>query len=504
MHSVLLDTRNARHEPVQTQPETIASLLGDPAIARSIVALAEDICEYGIDPSSLPILEPKGKGWRVLEGNRRFTVLKCLANPDLIVESALVDEKTAKRLRKKFTDLAKKNPAPTKVAAVITEDREYADHLIELKHTNQAQHRGAGTMTWDAAAKIRHDQEVASRSTRRPRGSSPQARRASGVLDLLASIASGNANLSALIANARKHGLTTLGRLLGKPEHQERLGVRIDKARDYFVEKLVSDEALLRAFTKVLGQLGSEHLNSRVINTNANLEGYLNRISSDLPAPGDYLTSDSDSDEDSPVDDEPGSPGEPDRDTSGGGDHPNPDGDPEPDPKPKPRPKPDITQPFAGLHLHTAGTKTQQVLAELQALRIDRQPYSCVVMTRVFIELFVGEVLNSLKGLGEPVTHALKKEDLGPRVARCLELLEGRGVSPRARKFPAIHDHLSNGAGELSVAYMHSYVHRTDYYADREAVRNQTRHYQPFLEALDLYVANAQNRAAGHPASELE
>lgn len=84
---LLFDTSNPRlSEPNKGQREawrTIANRLD-----RRLLKLAQDIVQFGIDPSTLPIVMSSGddaKRYIVIEGNRRLAALKSLENPEAIV-----------------------------------------------------------------------------------------------------------------------------------------------------------------------------------------------------------------------------------------------------------------------------------------------------------------------------------------------------------------------------------------------------------------------------------
>lgn len=119
--------------------QTLASHLGP-----KLVALAADIVQYGLDPSTLPIVMEGGGTGRfvVLEGNRRLAAIRVLENPELISEH--VDGKTLKVLRqlsKEYTN------APIDVVnCILVKNREDARHWIELRHTGQVE--GAGVVPW--------------------------------------------------------------------------------------------------------------------------------------------------------------------------------------------------------------------------------------------------------------------------------------------------------------------------------------------------------------------
>lgn len=114
---------------------------------RRLLKLAADIVEYGVDPSTLPIVmatrDDAGR-YTVLEGNRRLAALKCLENPEAIVGAVpLPTVAEMRRLSKKY----QASPVET-VRCLVVKDHAEADHWIELRHSGQME--GAGVIPWGA------------------------------------------------------------------------------------------------------------------------------------------------------------------------------------------------------------------------------------------------------------------------------------------------------------------------------------------------------------------
>lgn len=108
-------------------------------------ALAEDILEYGLDPSELPIVmkvEGNDSRFVVLDGNRRLTAIRSLENPESIADAVPPKVLNAiRRLSKRYLS------APIEsVDCLVVKDRDEADHWIELRHTGER--GGAGPVQW--------------------------------------------------------------------------------------------------------------------------------------------------------------------------------------------------------------------------------------------------------------------------------------------------------------------------------------------------------------------
>ena len=84
--NLLVDTNNPRLADIQSnQTETIRAIASQQK--SKLLTLANDIIEYGMDPSTLPVvtpLEQDSEHYVVYEGNRRIVALKILENPDIV------------------------------------------------------------------------------------------------------------------------------------------------------------------------------------------------------------------------------------------------------------------------------------------------------------------------------------------------------------------------------------------------------------------------------------
>jgi hypothetical protein len=130
--NLLLDISNPRFpNEVETQREAISTMLKLPRMSTQIMKLAKDIAENGLDPSENLIVyesEEEPGFYVAAEGNRRLTVLKLLANPEIAP-----DEKFVKQFRR-LKKISKE--AITFVDCHVDEDNTY-ERWVELKHTGQ-------------------------------------------------------------------------------------------------------------------------------------------------------------------------------------------------------------------------------------------------------------------------------------------------------------------------------------------------------------------------------
>src|SRR6185437_7593539 len=131
LSDLLIDTQNPRLEQPNTgQREALRAFAGDQK--AKLIALAKDIVGFGMNPSELAIVMPFHDDLRryvVLEGNRRFTALKALENPEWLVgamQPGEVDE--MRRLSKIYQE----SPIESVPCVVMTRDE--AQHWMELRH----------------------------------------------------------------------------------------------------------------------------------------------------------------------------------------------------------------------------------------------------------------------------------------------------------------------------------------------------------------------------------
>lgn len=141
INNLLLDVGNPRFpNEVDTQREAIATMLKLPRMSGQIMKLAKDIAENGLDPSENMIVyesEEEPGFYIVAEGNRRLTVLKLLANPEIAPDEKFVSQ--FKKLKKIS------NFSIASVDCHVDEDNTY-ERWVELKHTGQ--NEGISRVGW--------------------------------------------------------------------------------------------------------------------------------------------------------------------------------------------------------------------------------------------------------------------------------------------------------------------------------------------------------------------
>jgi hypothetical protein len=144
--SLLLDRENARHG-IKPDQEAVLEWMATEQDRSHLIGLAQSIADIGLSPTErfLVVFAPDDQSlYVVMEGNRRLSALKMLADPD-----KCPDEIMTRRLRKMLQEATV--PPATSVDCVILPNEDAAATWIELKHTGP--HGGAGVLTWGAQEK---------------------------------------------------------------------------------------------------------------------------------------------------------------------------------------------------------------------------------------------------------------------------------------------------------------------------------------------------------------
>ena len=192
-----LDPTNPRFpDGVADQTEAIAAMLANSKSEREIVALARSIIEQGgLDPTQMIAVANEDGRKVVIEGNRRVTALKLLNKPSLAPSDAM-----RTRIEKLLRNA---RPAPTRVKAVVYDDRSEFATFQRLRHTGE--NSGAGLKPW-------RSNEIA-RFTERQTGTSQIH---TALLAWCEREYAADSQMLALVKRIRSERLTTLKRVLMK------------------------------------------------------------------------------------------------------------------------------------------------------------------------------------------------------------------------------------------------------------------------------------------------
>lgn len=261
------DSRNPRHPELHGQVEIIEWMLDEHG--QEIFNLAEDIITNGLSPIEnilvLPSEEEKNC-FVVAEGNRRFTAIRLLANPDLCHST---------KWQKKFRDLADNNrPRVPKVLEVtVAQDRDSVEWILDRRH--RGLDSGRGLRGWNA--------QQSARAQRTRDGKAARYEKALNVIDYAVS----NSLLGSASKSLQDPGfpITTLERLLGDISFHSSLGISFNENSLVFTSQPDSaNRALARVLSDLLNGLSVSEVKSKGLRSD-----YLNKIRDDLPPPDDKL-----------------------------------------------------------------------------------------------------------------------------------------------------------------------------------------------------------------------
>ena len=238
--NLLLDVINPRFVTEQdNQRVAIRNMASEQG--EKLLNLADDIVNFGVDPSSLAIVIPHAQNAGrhiVVEGNRRVAALKLLHNPELLQGAW---EPQAEHQLRNLSDSFGKAPI-NDVQCVVLQDREAANHWILLRHRGEQQ--GRGIVAWDGTAAARYEE-------RRGGG------RAQAALQAIDLVRQKGKLDQPVLDRLGDVPITTVQRLLNDPQVRTMLGVDLENGK---LTTRLPEQEVLKGLTRIirdaaLGQL---------------------------------------------------------------------------------------------------------------------------------------------------------------------------------------------------------------------------------------------------------
>jgi hypothetical protein len=474
-----LDGENPRHDPTKGEQKIIAALMAD--FGHEIIVLAKDIAANGLSPIDPLMVVQDGTTYTVIEGNRRLTAVRLLADPSLAPTPA---DRTA------FAVLAKKVTVPvTSISCHVELSRAAAWHWQELRHRGQAD--GAGVMPWNPEA-INRSFGVTSRTTSN----------AIRLADAIKVAYPKNKDLLADLAAVMKTNSSTLGRLIGDTKFREGLGIVLKPFGSHY-----SSADLEPVLMRLLADwTGPHRMKVKDVYDQDQKVAYLGQLAPLLPAGAQRHPQASPL---KPVKTAP--PPLPPRVAAPTAAAPAaPTGTPPSAPPttpgtaapsaplaaapiaPTPPAKPTPAGPrhlFEGVRLPKFGVRVQNVLGEVQDLDVDRKPNASAVLMRVLIDLAVEEVFdrNSWSKMhplpaGTPADKKPKDKFLVEMVRECLDHLDPSG---KDKKWKVVRVELDKPHGLFAMSTLNAYTHDWKFNPIPKDLRLTSANYAEFLAALD-------------------
>lgn len=480
----LLDPENPRLEDgTSNDREAINRLLAEGY--SQMLALARDLSDRGEgNPAELPILVRDGAKYVVLEGNRRFAVLKLIGDP------RLADDATQRAAFERI----KKNghPPPKWLYSAIAKDRDDADYWITLRHTGA--NDGVGVRGWSSGQSARHRQRM-----RAPIDSGTL--RSIAIADELTEAYQSDVELTDLIKKVRTEKLTNIGRLFSgvtltrmqfvMKQPTERGSQTLwtkhnaEQLHRYFAWAFAYlDEHSVDAYKNdpARGNLLNEHGHVLPDATDSMAE-YIRLADHPFSLPDDDSadnedefnaddeideSSESDGDGESP--DDGGSNGSSPGDTDESGDI----GDKNESRK---RDRKDERSIYSGVRLPNLSPSIQRLLKEAKQLPIkDNYAIACV-LARVILELSVSDP--------KVLAWSGKKEGdkLPEKIRGCIFKLDSLIDTPKRTRQDLVQANLETN--EIGVVYLHQFMHNPSAKSDPHLARRFSAAYSPLLNSIN-------------------
>lgn len=256
---LLLDLNNPRFDGLANQREALQKIVQSQG--SKLVNLAEDIVANGMSPAHrMLVVKATGKGasgYIVMDGNRRLTSLRILANPAVLDGLSGIGDLTVQKLRKLAKDFD--IDAVQTLDVFVCRNEAEARHWIEAIHTGE--NDGRGVVGWDGIATARY------------RGKNTS-------LKVLEFVKAAGKLTEAELASLERFPITNLDRLLATPEIRELLGLTLEGG------DLLSDlpqAELIRPLKRVVTDIASKAVTVGQLKGKDDRLKYVNSLKTLLP-----------------------------------------------------------------------------------------------------------------------------------------------------------------------------------------------------------------------------
>ena len=438
-----LDTGNPRFGEEQESQQAAALKLAKQQ-GRHIVKLAEDIVDFGLDPTALVAVvatSDRHRKYKVLEGNRRVLALKALETPTLVAGALTSSEE--KRLQQLSGRYHQGDPIEG-VRCVLFDKEEQAYHWIELRHTGN--NEGAGLDEWDADEKDRF-------RSRHPGGA--KGRKPGGqVIDFV---------VKATGMSAPKKIMSNVNRLVVSAPARDALGIDIIDGQ--VVSSYPKDE-VLKGLKRVVEDFDTGGKRVTDIYYDDDKRDYLNTFKrTELPAKSKRLPA--------PVpllDLLSGRPAKPVQPRTA---------------RRRRKPQADRTTLIPSTSkLNPTVPRINAIYNELATLTVDQYPNACAVLLRVFMELSVDHYLAQHNVMTEA---QMRSAPLAQRMKTAADHLKKRSKIDEALR-KAVYT-IASSSGHIVIASattFNQYVHNKHVFPKPSELRTAWDELEPFLEKVCL------------------
>ena len=229
--NLLFDIENPRFERVKDQQSAIDAMLRKD-MKPKLKKLAEDIAKKGLNPGEPLYVAKENKKYIVLEGNRRLTAIKLIADPQLIKN----DEKS----KKFFQNLNNKyvNKLSLKLNCVVFNNKKDAWPWIKKKHTGE--NKGVGLVPWDTEQQERFQSQISGSQSK--------------LIQVLDFIQKHNIRYSGKRS-------TIIEKLLNTPYVRKQIGIDFKKGE--LILNVQNEKSIVRNFKKVIEKIDASNFSPR-------------------------------------------------------------------------------------------------------------------------------------------------------------------------------------------------------------------------------------------------
>jgi hypothetical protein len=456
LSNLYLDLQNPRYEVQKSQNDALNTIASEQK--GKLLVLLKDILVNGLNPSDIPIVMPdpaRGRGYVVLEGNRRIAALKLFKKPDILTNSSL---------RQKYSKLHNEYKGTTlkNIECLIVNSREEASLWIERKHEGEM--NGAGTVRWDNVQKSRFLANKTGKDSR--------------VLQLIDFMNAASCGDKEFEESLQKVSATNLERFMGTPDVRSTLGLEYNHGE--YSSRLEWSE-ILKGLKAVVNRLSLDDFNVRAIYRKEDRMRFLNAIPVDeLPdkskkseviwklkdfSPESLSTITQrigKQDEEKKADDSSAKsygPSKPERPTSR-----------------------TMFLPEE-LTLSIPSERVNRIYSELKQMSHLITPNACAVMLRVFLELSMDYYLENFGLLKDGVLSGSRNGDLKSKINLVIKNLSDKKYLDDS-KAKGIRDEINARQGAYSVDTLNAYVHNLDFNPIPNNLMLAWDNIQPFVLAL--------------------
>lgn len=251
---VELDPKNVRLDIDDLSQNAI---ILDLFASENVMQLVEKIVEDGLHTHNLPIITKENGRWIVLEGNRRFAALKAILNPELVPQQ----EKKLKVLVKEMGDISNLAEIEVKVAP----NRADASKVIASIHTEHTQRKWSllRQAYFYYAQIVEGGKTVEQLQEQYKNVDIPAFIKRWEIHHTLKSINYGDEEMQRKVASKR-FPISIMERLYNDRKFMELAKMSFDNYGHLTIT--ASDEECEKLFKKIIKDIYSDRLNTRVIN----------------------------------------------------------------------------------------------------------------------------------------------------------------------------------------------------------------------------------------------